>query len=288
MGNGRQKVRLKMIIGGVFFGVIALGSIPVVLQNKMIYFPSRYDPALKPGVGQIKAFHPYRTLDGREQWGYLIEPTQDSSLKNQDSSRPRFYLAFYGNAGTAMQMADFFEDLARRTGCGFFIVDYRGYGFNGGRPTESGLVADALGAYDTMKKEGRFENGVGVIGHSLGGAAGFAVAEKRHVDRLITISAFTSIDAMAKRTIIWPFPYFCWNHWPNDRRLAGLMRRPPADRPAEIILFHGRKDEIVPFEMGEQLAATPGNGLQFIPLDKAMHNDAHEIAKEDLARILKK
>jgi len=275
----------RVLLFGIILGFVVLGCLPVIFQNKMIYFPQRYERSFRPGGPGLEKFQSYTTADGREQWGYLIEPApaepgppahprgdeipESNPANNAPAPRPRFYLVFNGNASTAMGLADFYERLAQETGCGFFIPDYRGYGFNDGRPTESNLVADVLGAYDSMEKAGRFSGGVGVIGQSLGGAAAFAVAEQRRVDRIITLSTFTSIDAMARETVFWPIYHFCFNHWPNDQRLEEILSRPEGERPRDIILFHGRRDEIIPFKMGERLAAIGGEQVTFIPLDGA-------------------
>ena len=294
--------RLFKVIGlGITLGCLLLAGLVFALQNKLIYFPQRYIGGAEPGSGPMQSFRDFTTADGRTQWGYLIQPPgePESQRAPPESSqagdagtdtsprRPRFHLVFNGNASTALAMSDFFEELARRTGCGFFIVDYRGYGFNDGRPTESGLLADALGAFDSLEKEGFFEEGVGVIGHSLGGAVALALAVQRDVDQVITLSTFTSIDAMARRTVIWPLYYLSVNHWPNDRRLKELLARPAGERPHRIILFHGRNDEIIPFAMGQALASIPGERSTFIALDRAGHNNVHDFALDDLARLLR-
>lgn len=290
------KLRLKLIGVTILLTLVALGLLAVLFQNKMIYFPSRYGSRLEPGVGEGEAFHAYRTNDGHKQWGYLIEPgrvsgghggsDRNGNPESNPAPGPRFYLVFNGNASTALDVAPFFETLAGRTGCGFFIADYRGYGFNGGRPNESHVVADALSAYDSMKEEGRLGGGVGVIGHSLGAGAAFALALERDVDRLITLSAFTSIDAMARRIVPWPLYLFLLDHYPNDRRLAELLEREPNRRPDEIVLMHGRRDEVIPFSMGERLAEIAGERARFIAYDEAHHNDIHSFALGDLVRLL--
>lgn len=284
----RKKIKIMNLFVGVLAGLFLLGCVPVILQNKMIYFPVRYDSALKPGGRGMEKFRPYTTADGKTQYGWLIEATRAPSDPPRE---PNFYITFNGNASTALGMIEFYEALARKTGCGFFLVDYRGYGFNDGKPNEGNINNDVIGAYDTLKSEGFFDDGVGLIGHSLGGGAAFALASHRPVNRLITISTFTSIDAMAREIIIWPIYYFCFNHFPNDERLAEFLSNPDSGRPREIILMHARQDEIVPYKMGEQLAATPGadaknSGVEFIPLERAGHNDAPDAAFSHLTEIL--
>jgi uncharacterized protein len=283
-----KRIRPMNLLLGILAGVFLLGCVPVILQNKMIYFPVRYDSALKPGGPGMEKFHPYTTADGKTQYGWLIQPTRTSE---NPGKRPDFYITFNGNAATALGMIEYYEGMAKKTGCGFFLMDYRGYGFNEGSPNEGAIENDVIGAYDTLKSEGLLDHGVGLIGHSLGGGAAFALAVNRPVDRIITISTFTSIDAMAREVIIWPIYYFCFNHFPNDERLAELLARPDSERPREIILLHAKLDEIIPFHMGEALAATPGteapgSGFEFIPLENAGHNDAPDAAFDELVEIL--
>lgn len=278
--NIRRGVRLGLLIlatGGLVVGCISHR------RSNMIYFPRRYPESASPGRDAYAAFHPYRAADGREQWGHLIEP---SVPQEAATSRPKFYLAFSGNGAVAADMVPIYEDLAEQTGCGFFLVDYRGYGFNDGRPTEKGLVADALGAYDTLAAAGRFDSGVGVIGHSMGGAAAIALASERRLDRLITLSTFTSVDAIAKQMVGWPLYLFNTNHWPNDERLGRIVNAPDGEGPSRVVLIHGKRDEIIPYGMAEELEAIAGGGAELISYDRAMHNDIFDFALDDLTDIL--
>ncbi|MBI3735974.1 alpha/beta hydrolase [Candidatus Sumerlaeota bacterium] len=283
--------RLIRLAGPIFAISVGLGIISVslfFLQQTLMYYPRRYPSELTPGEGDYGDFHPYTTADGRKQWGMLIEP-RDAP---RPAAGPRFYIFYYGNGGTAVAVKNVVKTLAAKTGCGFFVPDYRGYGFNPGYPTESGLVADALGAYDTMAAEGRFKDGVGIMGVSLGGGASFAVASQRHVDRLVTISTFTSMDEMAKRGSFWPVYLFCVNHWPNEQRMKELIKRPAGERPKDFYFLHGKRDPLIPFSMAERLATVPGadapnSGVHFIPLEKAVHADVLDQSAPELEKILK-
>jgi fermentation-respiration switch protein FrsA (DUF1100 family) len=274
-----------------------LSGLLLVFENKLIYYPLRYPDFMEPGEGVTVRFRPYQTADGRTQYGSLVEPRRaDGSVGESHSGgnglpdgappRPRTYLVFNGNATVARDMEDYFQELAELTGCAFFQVDYRGYGFNEGKPAESGLVADALGAYDTLAREGWFEGGAGIIGCSLGGAAALAVAEQRPVERLILISTFTSIDDMARRLMPWPISRMNRNRWPNDRRLGEIVARPVAERPGEIVIFHGERDEVIPFAQGMRLAEIGGEAVRFVPLPEASHNDVFGHVFTELARML--
>ncbi len=44
-----------------------------------------------------------------------------------------------------------------------------------------------------------------------------------------------------------------------------------------ILIGHGRLDSIVPFQMGEQLAAKAGGPVETIWIDRADHNDFFDV-----------
>lgn len=283
--TGRRRRRLGLFLLAVaLLLLLALGR-PLLMQDEFMYFPRRYASAPpRPGSPSLP-FAPYTTADGRTQWGYRIEPPPGAPAVPE--GLPAFYLVFYGNASLAEEMAPVFDVLARETGCGFFIVDYRGYGFNEGKPSERGMTDDAIGAYDTLKSQGDLDHGAGVIGHSMGAAAALALAEARPVDRLALLSPFTSVRALARAIMPWPLAQLARNDWPNDRRLAAILHRPAGERPAAIGLIHGERDEIIPASMSRTLAALPGGGLELKVYDRAMHNDIFDYALDDLARFLR-
>lgn len=311
---------MTLAISLLVLGLLGSGLL-IAFQNRMIYFPNRYGfgdaihPDLPPAtlrriLGPKVRIHPYRATDGRELLGMLIPPKpapgdSDASSPSEaaaseaapseaasassspDAPRPRFYLVFYGNASNALGMADWCEALHERTGAGFFIPDYRGYGFNEGRPSEAGLTADALGAYDTLEAEGFFRDGVGLIGISLGGGAAFAVAESRPVEVIATLATFSSIDDVARYVVPWPIYKGLWNHWPNERRLRELAARPPEERPARVVLFHSTMDDVVPFALGEKLARAGEGYAEFVPVE-ATHMTIPDLALEGVAEVLRR
>lgn len=272
-----------MVIGGLFIVLLVMAALPIFFQERMIYFPFRYDAALKPEDVR-PPFLPYTTADGRNQWGCLIEP---KGFTPATGERPNSYLVFSGNASTAMGMADYYEQLAEATGCRFYLVDYRGYGFNDGDPNERGLVADALGAYDTMEKAGFFEGGAGVIGHSLGGGVAFALAAERPVGRMVLFCTFTSIADVIAETQFTLYRPFLRNRFENERVLKELCERAEGQRPKGIVLFHGRRDEVIPFAMGERLAACGFPEFKFYADNFAGHGDVHATMFEQIAAELR-
>lgn len=260
-------------------------AMPFFLQDSMMYFPRKYPGDPPAAENPAPPWFAYTTADGVRQWGYRVDPP--AGAPEPPAEAPGAWLVFYGNATLAVEMADVFEPAVREIGCTVYIVDYRGYGFNEGRPNEKNLTNDALGAYDSLEAEGAFENGVGVIGHSMGAAVGLALAGARPVDRLLLVSPFTSVRELAREYLPLPLAVVARNDWPNKDRLQALLNRPESERPASIGLMHGARDEIIPVSMGRDLAALAPDTIQLKVYDSAMHNDIFAWCEDELAAFMK-
>lgn len=110
----------------------------------------------------------------------------------------RAILYFGGNAEdvsqTVPELAAAFPDRA------IFAPHYRGYGGSGGRPSERALHADAAAAFDLVAAT---HPEIDVISRSLGSAVAVRLAATRPVRRLVLITPFDSILALARR--LFPF-----------------------------------------------------------------------------------
>jgi len=277
---------------------VALGLRIATLQLSSFYEAPQY-PSVRsdtgevvrptPGEGPYKEFREYRAEDGKINYGLMIEPKQPP--RGSSVPYPRFYLALGGNGQTSAEAANLYRRIATLTGCGFFLPDYRGYGFNDGETTEEGIIADVVGAYDTLKAEGYFDEGVAVIGHSLGGAAAIALAQERPVERLFVVSSFTSGAEVAKTRYRWPLNLFIGSPWPSDDRLRAIVARPAADRPQDIYIVHGKRDASVPFVMAEELASIVGTNQPIptlISSRSAGHNDIFNRRGRTIIQLMKR
>ena len=125
---------------------------------------------------------------------------------------------------------------ARRLGYGVLILGYPGYGHARGEPSKDTIVDSALAAYDwLLEQPGVDEEQILIFGHSVGGAATLALAEQRPTQGAILLSAFASIDHIAR-----------------DRFLPSVLAKDRFDnlsiiekynRP--VFMMHGTEDVVV-------------------------------------------
>lgn len=99
-------------------------------------------------------------------------------------------IIYYG--GNNEQILDNFRDVFPDHTV--YLVPYRGYSGNAGKPTEAGLFEDAEYIFDQVVY--RHKN-VSVIGRSLGSGVATHIAAVKPVHRLILITPFDSIERVA-------------------------------------------------------------------------------------------
>jgi hypothetical protein len=108
-------------------------------------------------------------------------------------------------------------------------------------------------------------------GHSLGSGVAARMASEGRGEALILESPYTSIpDVAARRFPIYPVRFFMRD------RFDTLSLVPKIKVP--VLIIHGTRDRIVPYDMGVTLAKRFGREAMFIPIVGA----AHEPHRSDL------
>jgi uncharacterized protein len=186
------------------------------------------------------------------------------------ASRPAL-IFFYGNAMCANHALGEFEQF-RRLGFNVIIPDYIGYGMSSGSPSEKGTQATADAVYDYLVATRKIEPGrIIAAGWSLGGAVAIDLASRHKVGGLIVFSTFTSGVDMARRILPFaPVSLLLRHRFDSVRKIEKIH--------CPILIGHGRQDPIIPFEMGEKLAAKAGGPVTTLWIDRAEHNDFFEVA----------
>ena len=188
-------------------------------------------------------------------------------------------LYFHGNGGSLRFRVDRFRALAA-DGTGLIALSYRGYGGSSGRPTEKGLIDDALAAYAFAAARYPASR-LALWGESLGTGVAVALAAQKPVGRIVLESPFTSIADIAAQ-IYWFFPVrlLIKDSFRSDL-LIGTVTAP-------FLILHGDKDSIVPIALGDQLYKLITAPKRFVRFPGAGHNElaaygALEAAKQFLS-----
>ena len=169
----------------------------------------------------------------------------------------------HGNGGNIAGRSVVLRGLAARS-VSVLAYDYRGYGRSEGSPTEAGVYADALAAYDHVRGRGVPASRIVAFGESLGSAVSVHLASKRECAGLVLVSPMTRLQDVARV------------HYGPLAMLAGdgfdaIGLIPKIKRP--ILIAHGDEDEIVPFELGVKLFEAANEPKKFLRVEGAHHND---------------
>ena len=179
----------------------------------------------------------------------------------------RSILFLHGNAGNASHRLPNAAQLAR-LGSDVLLLDYRGYGLSEGAPSEAGTAFDARAALAHLTDVRGFAmERIVLFGRSLGGAVAVELAQDRRLGGVILESTFTNLSDMA-RTLVGPFA-IAVRGFPSNERIERLR--------APLLAFHGDRDEIVPYALGQQLFAAAPEPKQFETIRGAGHNDTVEV-----------
>ncbi|MCL5271382.1 MAG: alpha/beta fold hydrolase [bacterium] len=236
-------------------------------QRRLIYFPRSYPSELLMALDGVIDRIEYETVAGRQTCFYvppLVAPERPPET---------LWMVFGGNGSLALDWLGMIDN-APRNRVGYLLIDYPGFGLCEGRATRQSILDSSERSLTALAARLRcraadFDGRLNLLGHSMGAAAALQLAPRHAVRRIVLLSPFTSLLAMARRSVGWPLCLMLLDRFDNTARLNELAARRP--RP-EVILFHGAADEIVPVEMSRALAATHRPWIEYHELPATDHN----------------
>ena len=243
---------IKPILITGFIVFVTLVLILYVFQRQLIYFPAKETPdrhRFHADDMQIITLH---TDDGL---------SLNAWYKPAAIGKPTVLLA-HGNAshmGYRMPLARQLID----KGYGVLLVEYRGYGGNQGMPTEQGLYSDARAGMAFLNQQGVSSQHVVLYGESLGTGVATKMATEYAVCAVVLQSPYTSLATVARYHYPWIFlsPRDKFDSFSRIRNIH-----------APLLILHGTKDSVVPFEEGLALFKQAIEPKQWVALPNKGHS----------------
>ncbi|MCX7635622.1 MAG: lysophospholipase, partial [Syntrophales bacterium] len=196
----------------------------------------------------------------------------------------RQILYCHGNAGSLRTWGEVAQTFLQR-GYDVLIFDYRGFGKSTGRLRgEKDLLADGAATYNYLKT--RYpENRIVIYGRSIG--TGIAVwLGSRYRPRMVVLeSPYDSLVALAAHH--YPFvPKFVFATFLQYPLRSDVWIK---DVTCPIIIFHGTRDDIIPFGASEKLARDNPGKVRLITVERGGHNDLEffPVYNKELDRLLR-
>ena len=172
---------------------------------------------------------------------------------------------FHGNAGTIKDRVYNLNKFIQK-GYGLLLLSYRGYAGNMGNPTEDGLYLDARAGFAYLEKENINLNDIIIFGESLGTGVAVQMALEHPTKMLILQSPYTSMSELAaSKYPIFPVKWLLKDKYNSISKLANLQQK--------IIVFHGKRDIVVPMYFGKGLYDSYKGDKEIFIDSNAGHNN---------------
>jgi pimeloyl-ACP methyl ester carboxylesterase len=234
---GRKWLWIVLASLGVLYTTAA--AIMYVGQDEMIFPGTHLPPPRNPGPTEPGVQQIWITADDGSRVEAWFKPGRGRTAASPGPA----VIYFHGNYAT-VDDCGWLAPMYASDGISALVVEFRGYGRAGGRPSQQAIVADSLRFYDWLAARPEVDpHRIILQGMSLGGAVAAQIADQRPAAGLILECTFTSLEAMTHRYLM---PGFLCRHPFHTDRILPKLNIP-------IIIFHGRDDRTVPVEHGRRL-----------------------------------
>lgn len=260
-------IRLALILAGLY---IIGCSYMYFYQESFMFFPDKLEQSHTFKFDKEFEEMSFKTTDGETISGLLF--------KAQTSKGLIFYL--HGNAGN-IQTCGKASNAYTEMGYDCFMMDYRGFGKSTGTiKSQKELFSDVQLVYNAMTKI-YAEKDVVIVGYSMGSGISAHLASKNNARKLILQAPYFSMVDMMKND--YPIvPTFLLNYKLETNAYLIKCKMP-------IVIFHGNKDEVIPYNHSVRLKNIAKKGTQLINLPGQKHDDLGDNKKflRKLPQVLK-
>ncbi|MDP4263038.1 MAG: alpha/beta fold hydrolase [Bacteroidota bacterium] len=250
----RKWIRIILVV------YIACGITLYFIQERFLFHPQK--------LSEDYVFHfttPYKEinlpLNNETNLSIVQFTVPDSICKG-------VVLYFHGNRQNIEHYAPFVSNFTKNN-YEVWMMDYPGFGKSTGERTESVFYEDALQLYKMARA--RFaKDSIVIYGKSIGTGVAAQLASVRDCKRLILETPYYSIDALFRHyAFIYPVSWMCKFHFPVYQYMEKV--------DAPITLFHGTRDEVIPFGQSGWLMNLPKNvfrsGRELVVIKNGKHNN---------------
>jgi uncharacterized protein len=221
------------VIGGLYLlAVVAM----FFYQGRLIYVPNRvvWRTPTDAGLPHEEVF--LNAADGVHLHAWFIQHPEDRGT----------VLFFHGNAGNIAHWLDTAQMLWE-WGLSTLLIDYRGYGNSGGKPSAHGTSLDADAAWKFLVEEkGLPPEKIVLFGRSLGAAVAADLAARVQPAGVILDSGFTSLPDVGAQLYPWlPVRLLSRHRYPTEENVTRFR--------CPVLVAHSREDDLIPFSHGERV-----------------------------------
>ncbi len=248
--------RLFVLFGSVVVVALVLMTLLWAGQRQLIYLPTGGIPPAASTVIPGARDTAFETDDGLRLEAWFVPAAGENRAT---------VVVFNGNAGQRQFRAPLAVALARR-GFSVLLFDYRGYGGNPGRPSERGLMLDAVAV--RKHAESLAPGPIVYFGESLGSGVAVGLTVEHPPDALILRSPFTTlVDVAREHYPFLPVGLLMRDRYPSVERIKSYR--------GPLLVIAGDRDRIIPERLSRRLyEAATTETRRYLLIEGAGHNDA--------------
>jgi uncharacterized protein len=247
---------LKVVVLGAAVIYAAIAGVIYLAQDSLVFHPQ--PAAAPPGVpaGWRVEDVSFTTSDATRLAGILLLPPVE---------RVPLIVYFGGNAeeatGHGAQAAALYGQRA------VLLVNYRGYGASGGKPSETALVSDAAEIYDWAAQRREIDAGrIALHGRSLGTGVAVQLAAARPARCVVLTSPFASALGVAREAYPWlPVAALLRHRFDSESHAP--------DVKAPLLVVAGGADTVIRPRHSQRLASRWGGSVERVTLEGFGHDD---------------
>ena len=237
--------------------VLALPVAVYVGQDRLLFHPQ---PAPENARTQIEQSFPGAAS--------VFVPARDGTRLHAWHFKGSPLVLYFG--GNAEEVSWMLRRAAQQApGSGWLLVDYRGYGFSAGSPSEEALTADALGWYDYARQELGAQRII-AFGRSLGSGVAVQLAAARSLDGVILVTPFDSLTNVARHH----YPYLPVS-WMLKHPFDSVSRAPAVTAP--LLCLAAERDQVIPPVHARRLFDAWRGPKRWVELRGAGHNSTDDV-----------
>jgi pimeloyl-ACP methyl ester carboxylesterase len=256
-----QKTTIKKITSGLKIAVVVYlvcGTALYFFQEKILFHPL-----------ELADTHPFHFPGPFKEINLPVNAKKNLSIVQftvPDSVCKGVVLYFHGNRKNIERYAPFATHFTRNN-YEVWMIDYPGFGKSTGKRTEQIMFEDAATLYKMARA--RFsKDSIIIYGKSIGTGVAAQLASIRDCKRVILETPYYSIDALMKHyAFMYPVSWLTKYHFPTYSYVKKIE--------APITLFHGTKDEVIPYKQARKLA-NENPGVDLVTIEKGKHNNLTE------------
>lgn len=218
-----MKKSMLKLLKGLTIAYLVMCLLLFIFQRKLIYFPVDDSHFAENHAAVVK-------LEDVTLHGWALNISAENAV------------IYYGGNAESIEynIQGFQQAFPDRA---VFLIAYRGYGASEGTPSESSLYADALAVFDKVAAK---HKNVSLIGRSLGSGIATYVAANRKAEKLVLVTPFDSIVAIAQQ--LYPFlpvQYVLLDRYESIARIPQISE--------STLMLVAEHDQVVPRENSNRL-----------------------------------